>query len=167
MKSFLLFTALVMTSTFAFAKSKHVELTGPAKDFTLPSNKGENIRLADLRGQVVMINFWASWCGPCRQEMPLLDKLSQRYAPAGFTLLSINTEENKADADKFLSETPVTFPVLYDSKQKVSEMYKVDAMPSTVIIDCDDNMSYLHRGYVAGDEKTYKSRVKKLLASCK
>ena len=167
MKSLILFAALLVVSAGSIAKEKHVELSGPSKDFTLKSNKGKNIRLSDLRGQVVMLNFWASWCGPCRQEMPLLDKLSQRYGPAGFTLLSINTEEDVNEANGFLKDTPVTFPVLYDTTKKVSDMYKVDAMPTTVLIDCDGNMNYLHRGYVAGDEKIYKKRVKKLLASCK
>ncbi len=167
MKIIFLFALLSILSPSVFAKKKHVELSAPSKDFTLKSNKGKNIRLADLRGQVVMLNFWASWCGPCRQEMPLLDKLSQRYGRAGFTLLGINTEESKEDADDMLKEIPVSFPILYDSTKKVSDMYKVDAMPTTILVDCDGNMNYLHRGYVPGDEKIYKKRIKKLLASCK
>ena len=167
MKIIILFALLSIFPAATYAKKKHVELSAPAKDFTLKSNKGKNIRLADLRGQVVMLNFWASWCGPCRQEMPLLDKLSQRYGRAGFTLLGINTEESQEDADNLLKEIPVSFPILYDSTKKVSDMYKVDAMPTTILVDCDGKMNYLHRGYVPGDEKTYKKRIKKLLASCK
>lgn len=142
------------------------ELKGPAHDFTLKSNDGKNVRLSDLRGQVVMLNFWASWCGPCRQEMPLLDKLYQKYSPAGFTLLGVNVEADPKEADHLLKEIPVSFPVLYDTTSKVSEAYKVDAMPSSVLIDCDGNLSYLHRGYKPGDEDEYKKRVKGLLRSC-
>ncbi len=149
------------------AKEKHVKLKGPAKDFTLKSTKGKNVRLSDLRGRVVMLNFWASWCGPCRQEMPLLDKLSQRYESAGFTLLGVNVEADKSAADGLLKEIPVSFPVLYDPTSKVSEMYKVEAMPSTVMIDCDGNLNYLHRGYVPGDEKIYKQKIKELIRACK
>lgn len=151
----------------AFAKAKHVELKGPAKDFTLKSNSGKNVRLSDLRGQVVMVNFWASWCGPCRQEMPLLDKLAKRYEPAGFKLLGVNVDSDKALADKLLREIPVGFEILYDPDSKVSELYKVETMPSSVLIDCDGNLNYLHRGYENGDIKIYQDRVKKLLRSCK
>ena len=161
----LLCTLMLCSAAFA-AKEKHVELSGPAKDFTLKSNSGKNIRLSDLRGQVVMLNFWASWCGPCRQEMPLLDALSQRYHPAGFTLLGVNVEADKKAADSMLHEIPVSFPILYDPTSKVSELYKVEAMPSTILIDCDGNMNYLHRGYVPGDEKIYKKRIKTLLRAC-
>ena len=157
----------VLLSSHLFAKDKHVDLSGPAYDFTLKSNSGENIRLSDLRGQVVMLNFWASWCGPCRQEMPLLDKLAQRYEAAGFKLLGVNTEASRKAADGFLKDTPVSFSILYDSTKQVSDTYKVDAMPTTVMIDCDGNLNYLHRGYVAGDEKLYKKKIRQLLAACR
>lgn len=152
-------------SFFSFVQAK--DLKGPAKDFTLKSNTGKNIRLKDLRGQVVMLNFWASWCGPCRQEMPLLDKLYQRYNPAGFTLLGINVEADSKAADHLLKEIPVSFPILYDTTSTVSEQYKVSSMPSTVLIDCDGNMSYLHKGYKPGEEKIYQTKVKELLKSCR
>ncbi len=155
-----------LAATSLAKSSKHQELKGPAKNFTLKSNKGKNLQLSDLRGRVVMLNFWASWCGPCRQEMPLLEKLSQRYEPAGFTLLGINVDADKKAADRILKEIPVSFDILYDPTSKVSEMYKVDVMPTTILVDCDGNMNYLHRGYVPGDEKEYRKRVKKLLRSC-
>ncbi len=167
MKKVALVIVISILAASVFAKSnKHVELKGPAMDFTLKSNSGKNMRLSDLRGRVVMLNFWASWCGPCRQEMPLLDKLSRRYEAAGFTLLGVNVDAEKKLADRILREIPVGFDILYDPTSKVSELYKVDVMPSTVLIDCDGNLNYLHRGYVPGDEDVYKSRVKKLLRSC-
>lgn len=167
MKKFALLIFMCAIASTSLAKSaKHQELKGPAKDFTLKSRSGKNVRLSDLRGRVVMLNFWASWCGPCRQEMPLLDKLSQRYGPAGFDLIGINVDADQKLADRVLKEIPVSFDVLYDPTSKVSELYKVDVMPSTILIDCDGNLNYLHRGYVSGDEKTYKARIKKLLRSC-
>ena len=87
--------------------------------------------LADLKGQVVLINFWASWCGPCRQEMPILDQLYRSYQAAGFTLLGVNVEPNASDAQKFLKGTPVSFPILFDPESKVSKLYEVSGMPST------------------------------------
>ncbi len=163
----ILCTALCAVSLALSSPLLAKEMSGKSHDFTLKSNKGKNVRLSDLRGQVVMLNFWASWCGPCRQEMPLLDQLYQRYQPAGFTLLGVNVEADPKEADTLLKEIPVTFPVLYDTTSKVSEAYKVDAMPSSVLIDCDGNMSYLHRGYKPGDEKEYQKRIKGLLKACR
>ncbi len=139
------------------------KLSGAAPDFTLKSNQGKNIRLQDLRGEVVMLNFWASWCGPCRQEMPIMNDIYAKYAPMGFTILAVNVDENQADADRFLDAVPVDFPILYDSTSKVSEMFAVDAMPTTVMIDRDGNKRFLHRGYKPGYEKDYIKQVKKLI----
>lgn len=139
------------------------ELKGPATDFTLKSRDGKNLRLQEFRGQVVMLNFWASWCGPCRQEMPLLDQLYQRYSRLGFTLLGVNVDENPQDAEKILKDIPVSFPILLDSQGMVSELYQVDAMPTTVLIDRDGNLRFLHRGYKAGYELEYEKQIKALV----
>mgnify|MGYP000494598302 CR=1 FL=1 len=138
-------------------------LKGAAPDFTLKSNLGKNLRLEEFRGQVVMLNFWASWCGPCRQEMPLMDDIFKKYEDLGFTILAVNVDEDSADADRFLKSVPVSFPVLYDNDSKVSEMFSVDAMPTTVMIDRDGNKRFIHRGYKAGYENDYVKQVKKLI----
>lgn len=135
----------------------------PAPDFTLKSASGENLRLSELRGDVVMINFWASWCGPCRQEMPILSELHDKYKSMGFTVLGVNVEENSAEARKLLKETPVSFPVLFDNKSTVSKQYDVVAMPSTVLVDRNGNMRYLHKGYKPGLENTYIEQVRSLI----
>jgi peroxiredoxin len=147
--------------TSAFASS---ELKGPAPDFTLKSLKGSNLKLSEFRGDVVMINFWASWCGPCRQEMPILNDLYLKYRDMGFTLLGVNVEENSTKAANMVRELKVVFPVLFDNENAVSKMYKVEAMPSTVIVDRDGNMRYLHRGYVPGTEDEYQRQVRELMA---
>lgn len=134
-----------------------------APAFTLPSRAGDMVALDKLKGQVVMINFWASWCGPCRQEMPLLDQMYKRYSSLGFTLLGINVESDTKDAEQWLQKTPVSFPVLFDKENKVSEMYEVNAMPSSVFIDRQGKVRYLHRGYKAGDEGEYLNQIRALL----
>lgn len=139
-----------------------VEVT-PAPDFTLKSASGENIKLSELRGQVVMINFWASWCGPCRQEMPLLDALHERYSPMGFTLLGVNVEKDATKARQLLEDLPVKFPILFDQKNQVSKDYDVIAMPSTVLVDRDGNIRYVHRGYKSGDENTYQDMIRSVI----
>ncbi|MDF1782336.1 MAG: TlpA disulfide reductase family protein [Alcanivoracaceae bacterium] len=154
---------LFIASLFLSGWLSAAEVSGPAKDFTLKSTDGSNVKLSELRGEVVMINFWASWCGPCRQELPLLDAIYKEYKDYGFTLLGVNVDEKKEAADKLLTQIPVTFPVLYDPTSSVTELYDVDAMPSTILVDRDGNMRYLHRGYKPGYEKHYDEQVKALV----
>lgn len=132
-------------------------------DFTLASHQGDNLRLAEQRGDVIMLNFWASWCGPCRKEMPLLDELHQRYEAAGFQVWGVNVDAERADAEEMLRRIPVNFPILFDTTSKVSKLYGVDAMPSSVFIDRDGNVRHIHRGYREGDEAAYKKIVKELI----
>lgn len=135
----------------------------PAPDFTLKSRQGENLRLEDFRGEVVMLNFWASWCGPCRQEMPLMDDIYSKYKDLGFTVLAVNVDENAEDAHRFLAKVPVSYPILYDPESQVSELYSVQAMPTTVMIDRDGNARFLHHGYQAGYEDEYEKQIRQLV----
>jgi peroxiredoxin len=134
-----------------------------APDFTLPSRDGDKLRLSELKGQVVMINFWATWCGPCRQEMPLLQQIQEKYEPLGFTLLGINVEPDSAEANAWLAKIPVTFPILYDRQNTVADTFGVIGMPSSVFIDRSGNVRYVHRGYKPGDESKYADMVRSLV----
>jgi peroxiredoxin len=162
-KRTLILTLLCCTIGIATTASAANTTKSPAADFTLKSNSGSNIKLSELRGQVVMINFWASWCGPCRQEMPLLEQLYKKYQPMGFTLLGVNVEDDPNEATKWLKGKEVSFPILFDNESKVSELYNVSAMPTTLIIDRDGNMRYYHRGYVPGTEDEYQQQIRTLL----
>jgi peroxiredoxin len=159
MKSILAFAAGILLVWSASAD----ELSGAAPDFDLASRDGGRVALSDLAGQVVMVNFWATWCGPCRQEMPQLEALYERYSDLGFTLLGVNVEEDSSGADAFLAETPVSFPILFDPENKVSELYNVVAMPSTVIIDKSGNLRFIHHGYQPGYENDYQSQIRALI----
>ena len=134
----------------------------PAPDFTLPARDGGTVRLSDLRGQVVMINFWATWCGPCRQEMPLLQQIQAKYEPLGFTLVGINVEPDSAAAMTWLKQVSVSFPILFDQKNVVAEQFGVQGMPSSVFVDRAGNVRYVHRGYQPGDEAKYADMVRSL-----
>ncbi len=140
-----------------------VSLREEAPDFTLKSLEGSNLRLEEYRGQVVLINFWASWCGPCRQEMPVLDRLHHRYEDTGFAVLGVNVEGDPEMAREIVDKTHVTFPILLDDGQKVSELYSLEAMPSTVVIDRDGVIRYIHHGYKPGDEAKYVEVIKELI----
>jgi thiol-disulfide isomerase/thioredoxin len=123
--------------------------------------------LAALRGnkseKVRLVNFWATWCGPCRKEMPLLDQIYARYKGLGFTLLAVNVEEDSSGAEKWLKDTPVSFPVLFDRQNAVSKLYDVSAMPSTVIVDRKGQVRFVHYGYTAGTESEYQDQVRTLI----
>lgn len=134
-----------------------------APDFALPARDGGTIRLSDLRGQVVMVNFWATWCGPCRQEMPLLEQIHAKYEPLGFTLLGVNVEPDSAPAQDWLKSVPVSFPILFDRENAVSARFGVEAMPSTVLIDREGRVRHVHLGYKPGDESTYADLIRNLV----
>ena len=154
-------TSGLFVSNAAVASS--VKISEVAPDFTLKSLTGSNLRLEEYRGQVVLINFWASWCGPCRQEMPILDRLHQRYEDTGFAVLGVNVEGKIKPAQEIVDKTNVTFPVLIDEGQAVSELYDLEAMPSTIVVDRDGVVRYVHRGYKPGDEAQYVEVVKQLI----
>jgi peroxiredoxin len=134
-----------------------------APDFTLKSASGQNLRLRELRGEVVLINFWASWCGPCRQEMPLLNKIHEQYRKAGFTLLGVNIDDDPAAARDMARKLGVAFPVLLDTDKRVSKLYDVDTMPATLLVDRSGKVRYVHRGYRPGLEITYQNQIRELL----
>ena len=135
----------------------------PAPDFTLPARDGGEVRLSELKGQVVMINFWATWCGPCRQEMPLLQQIHAKYEPLGFTMLGVNVEPDSAAAQNWLKDMPVSFPIVFDRKSEVSSSFGVEAMPSSVLIDREGRVRHVHRGYKPGDEAVYADLVRGLV----
>jgi len=135
-----------------------------APDFTLESRGGSPMSLSQYKGQVVMVNFWATWCGPCRQEMPLLESIYKKYNKLGFVLLGVNVEPDSKAAEAWLAkQAPVSFPILYDTESKVTTLYNVNSMPSTVIVDRQGNVRMLHRGYKAGDENEYLDQIRTLI----
>ena len=152
---------LVFSASVSYAASE--KLSGKAANFTLKSRSGKNIKLSELRGNVIMLNFWASWCGPCRKEMPLLEKIHKKYKRLGFTLLGINVEENTSAAKKYLKDVKVSFPILFDKTNKTSKLYNVSAMPTTILIDRNGNKRFIHKGYKPGYENDYKKQIKKLI----
>ncbi len=135
----------------------------PAPDFTLKSLSGENLRLSEFRGEVVMINFWATWCGPCRQELPELEALHRQYGQRGFRLLGVNIDDDRQRAVDMAKTLGVSFPVLFDTRKEVSRLYGVHAMPMTLLVDRDGEGRHVHLGYRRGYERTYLEQLRALL----
>lgn len=158
-RSVVLFAALLFAAASVCADSSG----HPAADFTLPTPEGQSVSLAALKGDVVMINFWASWCAPCRQEMPLLDAMYKRFKPLGFTLVGVNVDQEPNAARALLHDVPVSFPVGLDSTMSVSAMYQVMVMPTTVFVDRKGKVRHVHQGYRTGDEAAYEKQLKALL----
>lgn len=132
-------------------------------DFTLSSSTKQNTRLAELRGQVVMLNFWATWCNPCRVEIPHLQKLYAQYKDIGFTILGVSIDNNKIKAAKMAKDLGAKFPILFDNKQKVSKLYSIKTMPFTILIDRDGKVRHLFQGYKPGYEEKYRKAIRQLL----
>ena len=161
LKSIVLGALLTVFAATGIASSG---LTGQqAPDFALKSSTGKNLRLSEYRGDVVMINFWATWCGPCRQEMPLLDELYTRYERVGFNLLGVNIDDDSSRAMQMIEELGVNFPVLFDASKQVSRLYEVEAMPVTVLVDREGTVRHVHHGYKPGYEDKYLTEVRALL----
>lgn len=158
MKSFLATLAL-----FVAGSACALQAGRPAPELSATLPDGSRFELAQHRGEVVLVNFWASWCGPCREEMPILEGIHRKYKPLGFTLLGVNVEPDAKAAEAFLKATPVSFPVAYDPESKVSRLYEVAGMPSTVIVDRKGTVRYVHRGYKPGDENEYLNQIRALV----
>ena len=109
----------------------------PAPDFTLATLDGESLTLSDLRGQPVVMNFWASWCGPCRSEMPELQRLHDRLTDAGVVMLGVNQGEEHDVVSRYRQEIGVDFPTALDQRTGVSQQYLVNSLPTTFFIDRD------------------------------
>jgi peroxiredoxin len=147
----------------AGAAGATVAAKSQAPDFTLRQIDGPNLKLGEQKGRVVMVNFWATWCGPCRVEMPHLSKLFDKYRGSGFVLLGVNIDEDPNAAKALAGKLGIKFPVLLDTDKKVVGAYDLNAMPATVLIDKDGRVRHLHRGYREGVEATYEQQVRDLL----
>jgi len=155
--------ACAVLAVVASTASSAIAPATAAPDFTLHAMGGSNLRLKEQRGRVVMVNFWATWCGPCRQEMPQLNRLYEKYKSSGFVLLGVNVDDDTAKAAEVAAKLGVTFPVLLDTEKTVSKLYDLSTMPSTVIIDREGKVRYVHRGYLAGYEDNYEKQIRELL----
>lgn len=134
-----------------------------APDFTLKTLNGPNMRLQEQRGKVVLVNFWATWCGPCRKEIPHLNRIADKYKSAGLVLMGVNIDEDVRNAADVASKLKVSFPVLLDTDKAVSKLYDLNSMPSTMVIDRSGKVRFLHRGYQDGYEDTYDQQIRELL----
>ena len=156
--------ALLATLPLYAAPSSSAPTAGQsAPDFALRSLSGENVRLSEHLGEVVVLNFWATWCGSCRQEMPLLDELFLKYRRAGLVLLSINLDDEPERAAEMAKTLKVSYPVLLDQRKEAARAFDVGTLPVTVLIDRAGEVRYVSDGYKPGYEARYAERLRELL----
>jgi cytochrome c biogenesis protein CcmG/thiol:disulfide interchange protein DsbE len=136
--------------------------TAPA--FALPRADGSTLALDSLRGRVVLVDFWASWCAPCRKSFPALDALGKRYEAQGLSIVGVNVDTERAEADRFLAAVPVGFAIVFDADGKTPEAFGVKAMPSSYVIGRDGKVRLANLGFHAQDEAKLEAAVKAALA---
>jgi thiol-disulfide isomerase/thioredoxin len=116
------------------------------------------------KGKVVYLDFWASWCGPCRKSFPWMNKIEAEYKQQGFSVISVNLDANKVLAAKFLKENPASFTVIYDPKGKIAKHFKIQGMPSSMLIGRDGEIKSRHTGFFTNKISLYKQEIEQLLA---
>lgn len=119
------------------------EVGAEAPYFALIDLNGERVSLSDLRGQVVLLNFWATWCGPCREEMPTIQ---ERYNDGGFAVLAIDFDESKEKVQGYMDELGIDLPVLLDPGGNIQELYRVRGYPTSFFVDADGVIRFIHIG---------------------
>lgn len=131
--------------------------------FSVAADSGQ-VGLGDFKGKVVLLDFWASWCGPCRQAFPWLNEMQTRYGSEGFVVLAVSLDEERNAAQRFLKEHQASFRIGYDPEGKVAEIYQVKGMPSSYIIDRQGQVRVAHTGFRERDKQALEAEIKALLS---
>lgn len=158
-RSLLLSTLLLITCL-----ASPVFADEPAPDFTLPTFPGDtNINLQDFKGRVVYLDFWATWCPPCRKSFPWMDEMHSRYKDEGLTIIAVSVDKKRELIEKFIEKTEPTFTIAHDPSGKIAKAYKLRGMPSSYLIDRNGQLVKIHMGFRNKDKATMEAAIKTLL----
>ncbi len=149
----------------AFGLTARAAQTGfPAPELVLPRiENGQEIRLSEFLGKVVYVDFWASWCTPCRRSLPLYEDLSKRFPADRFQILAVNLDEDRIDAENFLEAHPVSYPILLDASGDSARDWAVSAMPSSYLVDSSGKLAYIYIGFESSHIGKIEHDIKTLL----
>jgi cytochrome c biogenesis protein CcmG/thiol:disulfide interchange protein DsbE len=154
-------STILLVATDAFA----VDPRQSAPSFELPAELSSTVSLAQLKGKVVYLDFWASWCGPCRQSFPWMNEMHAKYGAKGLVVLAINVDATTADAKKFLSETPAKFEIAYDAKGVTPKAFGIRGMPTSYLIDRTGKVLSTHAGFNPAKKSEMEAAIKHALES--
>jgi thiol-disulfide isomerase/thioredoxin len=144
-----------------------ISLSKTASADTAPNFPIKNIagvtQLNDLKGQVIYLDFWASWCKPCRKSFPWMNSIQQKYSNRGFKLITINLDKDPALMNQFLEKYPAEFNLEIDPKGKIADLYKLQSMPNSFIIDTEGNIAFTHIGFFEKKQRQYEKEIESLL----
>ena len=164
MKHKLTRSLFVVLASIACLSASAVEVGQPVPALNLPSfQQNTPTALSQFAGKVVYLDFWASWCAPCRTSFPLLNKLHQKLQAQGFEVIAVNLDEDKAKAAQFLKDFPVTFNILSDPSGQWADKFGVEAMPSSYIIDKKGILQKIHQGFASSDIEELETKIMQLL----
>jgi thiol-disulfide isomerase/thioredoxin len=135
---------------------------GKAPDFTL-QGRDATISLSSYRGRIVYVDFWASWCTPCRKSFPWMNTMQRKYQKYGFTVLALNLDEDRSLAERFLQQTPAEFEIAFDPNGTTAERYSVDVMPSSYLVDRQGGLVAVHKGFRKKDTAMMEKQIRQLL----
>jgi len=145
------FSALALAlcaSLFAALPAAAIDAGTAAPEFQLNGSRGA-VNLGAMKGKVVYLDFWASWCGPCKQSFPWMNEMQAKYGAKGLQIVGINLDSKRADADKFLAEVPATFVLAFDAQGDTPKRYGIKGMPTSVLIGPDGKVLMVHAGFKA------------------
>jgi thiol-disulfide isomerase/thioredoxin len=153
--------ASVIAMTFALSTNdaNALDVGAKAPDFNLSGQK-DNVKLADLKGQYVYVDFWASWCGPCKQSFPWMNAMHDKYGTKGLKVIGVNLDAKKDDAAKFLAEVPAQFTVAFDATGATPKAYGVKGMPTSVLIGPDGNVLFTHSGFKDSEKAELETKIR-------
>lgn len=127
-------------------RRESAELHQPAPNFTLPKVNGGKVNLKELKGKAVVVNFWGSWCGPCKREMPVIQKAYSRYKGEDLEIVAVNVQESEAVVKRFIDSYSLTFPVALDKKAEVYRSWEIFSLPTTFFIDSEGDIMRAYEG---------------------
>lgn len=156
--------ACVMSLLVFVAPLYAVDLGRPAPDFERADIKDQKIKLSKYIGKVVYLDFWASWCVPCRETFPFMNQLQEKYGKDGFEIVAVNIDTKRPDADKFLAQFPAVFTVLFDPQRAVAKSYELKGLPTSFLIDRTGNLISTHLGFQKERAGELEAHIAKALA---
>ena len=162
MKTFRAGVIALVVSLGLSTSAQALERGDKAADFSLPGKQGQ-VKLSDTAGSVVYLDFWASWCGPCRQSFPWMNQMQAKYSAKGLKVVAVNLDAKTDDATKFLAQNPADFTVAFDSKGQTPKVFGVKGMPTSFLIDKNGKILSVHLGFKSADREELEKQIQAAL----